>query len=85
MDPGRWTGAARLRALDAPGLDRRGFLGAIATALVAPVAPRRVYSFLWDNPLVAPASELLGFMKAYERALEEYGVFMKFEDYGVFP
>lgn len=45
--------------MEAPRLDRRTFLGALGTALVAPAAPRRVYSFLWDNPLVAPASVVL--------------------------
>lgn len=36
----------------APKLGRRLFFGALGTALGAPLAPRRVYSFLWDNPLV---------------------------------
>lgn len=32
---------------------RRNFFGALATAVAAPLVPRRVYSFLWDNPLIA--------------------------------
>jgi hypothetical protein len=31
---------------------RRSFFAALATAVAAPAVPRRVYSFLWDEPLV---------------------------------
>lgn len=31
---------------------RRQFFGAAAAALTAPLVPRRVYSFLWDEPRV---------------------------------
>ena len=31
---------------------RRHFFGVLATAVAAPIVPHRVYSFLWDNPLV---------------------------------
>jgi hypothetical protein len=37
-------------------MDRRHFFGALATALAVPAVPRRVYSFLWDEPLVTPAT-----------------------------
>lgn len=33
---------------------RRHFFGALVTAIAVPVAPHRVYSFLWDEPLVKP-------------------------------
>ena len=32
-------------------LSRRGFFGATSAALVAMLAPKRAYSFLWENPL----------------------------------
>jgi len=44
-------------------MDRRSFFGAAATLLAVPLAPRRVYSFLWDNPLlqrVVPGVYMLG-------------------------
>ncbi len=37
-------------------MDRRSFFGALASIVAAPAVPRRVYSFLWDTPLVRPAS-----------------------------
>jgi hypothetical protein len=33
-------------------MDRRSFFAALAAAVVVPAVPRRVYSFLWDGPLV---------------------------------
>lgn len=38
-------------------MNRRHFFAALATSLAVQLAPRRVYSFLWDNPLVRPAFE----------------------------
>lgn len=37
-------------------MTRRTFFGALACAVAAPVTPRRVYSFLWDDPLVVVPS-----------------------------
>jgi hypothetical protein len=36
---------------------RRSFFGALASAVAAPAVPHRVYSFLWDNPLVVIPDE----------------------------
>ena len=33
-------------------MNRRHFFAALGAALAAPATPHRVYSFLWDNPLV---------------------------------
>lgn len=38
---------------------RRSFFGALFTAAAAPVVPNRVYSFLWDRPLVTISAEIL--------------------------
>ena len=38
-------------------MKRRSFFGALASAVAAPAVPRRVYSFLWDNPLVVLPDE----------------------------
>jgi len=47
-------------------MNRRRFLGALGSALAAPAASRRVYSFLWDNPLVREptAEELRALIKS---------------------
>lgn len=39
-------------------MNRRSFLSTLATAIVVPGAPRRIYSFLWDNPLVQRVSRV---------------------------
>jgi len=40
-------------------MNRRGFLAALAAGLAAPaVEGRKVYSFLWDNPLVVSGVDL---------------------------
>lgn len=39
-------------------LSRRGFFGALATTVAAPVVPRRVYSFLWNGPLVVRVTRI---------------------------
>ena len=49
-------------------MKRREFLGALAALASAPVvSKKRVYSFLWDNPLVAPAHVLDPELLAYAR------------------
>lgn len=35
-------------------MDRRAFLAALGIGVPLVAAPRRVYSFLWDKPLVEP-------------------------------
>lgn len=35
-------------------MNRRGFLAVLGLGASAALAPRRVYSFLWDQPLVKP-------------------------------
>lgn len=41
-------------------MNRRAFLQAIAAGMAAPVVPgRKVYSFLWDNPLVVTIADRL--------------------------
>lgn len=39
-------------------LGRRGFFGALAIATAAPVAPRRIYSFLWNKSLIVVVNEV---------------------------
>jgi hypothetical protein len=51
-------------------MDRRRFLRALGLAAAAAAAPRRVYSFLWDNPLVrSPTLAELQLLAAKERFL----------------
>ena len=61
-------------------MNRRDFFAALGAALAAPATPHRVYSFLWDNPLVVVPKAIPGLVFSF--SAEDYVALMSRGSFG---